>query len=87
LAVLVASVLAIRFRHRPAQSPDAKNKAGIEQLTNTPPLTLSHANGLLARAPSFKATLDDVAFHRQRSRLSKGTRSALGTLSKEGVKL
>lgn len=87
LAVLVASLLAIHFRRRPAQSPSAKNMAGIEQLTNIEPLTLGRANHLLAHARSFKAALDGVAFQRQRSPLPEGTRSALATLSKEDIKL
>jgi hypothetical protein len=87
LAILVASVLAIRFRHRPAQSSSSKNMAGIEQLTNAPLLTLGRANDLLAHARSFKAALDGVAFQRQRSQLAEGARSALATLSKEDIKL
>jgi hypothetical protein len=86
LAVLV-SVLAVFFHRRPAQSPSAKNMVGIEQVTNAQPLTLGRANHLLAHAPSFKAALDGVAFQRQRSPLSGGTRSALATLSKEDIKL
>ena len=87
LALLVASVLGIHFRRRSAQSPSAKNMVGIEQVTNTRPLTLGRASDLLAHAPSFKAALDGLAFQRQRSQLSEGTRSALASLSKEDIKL
>jgi hypothetical protein len=87
VAVLVASLLAIHFRRRPAESPMAKKMPGVEHVANAQPLTLGLANDLLAHAPSFKAALDDVAFQRQRSQLSEGTRSALATLNKEEIKL
>jgi hypothetical protein len=87
VAVLVASVLAIYFRNRSTRSPGTKNLAAIEEVTNAEPLTRGRANDLLAHASSFKAAVDAVAFQRQRSQLSKGTRSALATLSKENIKL
>ena len=87
LAVVVASVLAMYLRNRPTRSPGTKNSAAIEEVRNAEPLTLGRANDLLAHAPSFKAALDGIAFQRQRSQLSKGTRSALVTLSEEAIKL
>jgi len=87
LAIVVAFVLASHVRRRPAQSSTAENMAGLEHVANAQPLTLGRANDLLAHAPSFKAALDGVAFQRQCSQLSKGTRSALATLSKEDIKL
>jgi hypothetical protein len=63
---------------------------GLQSVTvNAPmqPLTMRDANALLATAPSYKAALDELAFHRQRSTVAKGKQSGLAVLAKEKIKL
>jgi hypothetical protein len=45
------------------------------------------ANALMAKAPSFKAMVDDMAFRSQTIPLPKGKRSAVAVLAKEKIKL
>jgi hypothetical protein len=90
LAILVAFLFAVRLHRKPAGPAIVKspaNRAAVEQLANSQPLTLERANSLLARSPSFKAALDSIAFERQRPNLPQGSQSALATLSKEDIKL
>ena len=90
LAALIVLVFVVRVHRKPGGSTTVKGPATatvIEQLANSQPLTLQRANDLLARAPSFKAALDGVAFQRQPSKLPQGSRSALATLGKEDIKL
>jgi len=51
------------------------------------PLTLRDASTLLAAAPSYKAALDEMAFHPQPSAVPNDQRSAVTVLSKEKIKL
>jgi len=51
------------------------------------PLTMRSANALVAKAPSFKAMVDDMAFRSQNIPLPKGKRSAVAVLGKEKIKL
>jgi len=51
------------------------------------PLTMRSANALMAKAPSFKTMVDDMAFRSQTVPLPKGKRSAVGVLGKEKIKL
>lgn len=51
------------------------------------PLTIKNANELLARAPSVKAALDELAFQPSPVRLPEGTQSALAVLGEEDFKL
>ncbi len=87
---LIVFVLVVRVHRKPGGSTTVKGPATTtvtEQFLNSQPLTLQRANDLLARAPSFKAALDGVAFERQPSKLPQGSRSALAALSMEDVKL
>jgi hypothetical protein len=45
------------------------------------------ANSLLASAPSYKAVLDEMAFHPRGSTVPKDKQSAVAVLSKEKIKL
>jgi hypothetical protein len=84
-AMLIAAVLTNQSRLKPTHSPSGTGSpATVERLTS---LTIGSANGLLARAPSVKAAVDQVAFRSQTTPLSKGTQSALAVLSKENIKL
>jgi hypothetical protein len=51
------------------------------------PLTMRDANALLATAPSYKAALDEMAFHHQPSTVPKDKQSGLAVLAKEKIKL
>jgi len=50
-------------------------------------LTLRRANTLLARAPSFKDAIDDMAFRSQSQPIPVGQQSEIAVLSKEKIKL
>ena len=87
LAVVVALLVAIRLRPKPAARPLGSNSASVQQLTNSQPLTFGRTNDLLNHAESFEAAVDSVAFERQRSPLTRGTQSALTALGREDFKL
>ena len=90
LIALVALLFMARLRRQPAGAPSARRTAqpaALHELANSQPLTLQRANDLLTHASSFKAALDGVAFHRQRTNLPQGSESALANLSKEDIKL
>lgn len=85
--LVVAGALSLLIRsQRTDVDGITKNVAG-EHLVTAQPLTIRSANALLARAPSFKAVVDDMAFHPQVAPLSKDQRSAVAVLSKERIKL
>ncbi len=63
------------------------NVANTERLQDSQPLTMRSANALMAKAPSFKAMVDDMAFRSQTIPLPKGKRSAVAVLSEEKIKL
>ncbi len=87
-AVLLTAWLTMRPRPKPTPLPyETASLAAVEQLTNPQPLTIGSANALLARAASFKAAFDQLAFQPQATQLSKGTHSALAALSKENARL
>src|SRR5690348_18497535 len=86
LAVAIVRLLANQFlvAHRQVKAVDAlkaMSPAGGR------PLTIRSANELLARAPSVKSALDELAFHGRRNQLPCGTQSALAVLGKEDFKL
>jgi len=87
-AALVVAMFTIsnpsRWTHLPK---DTEAPASAEQLINQQPLTIGKANALLARAPSVKAAVDQMAFKSQTTQLSKGKHSALAVLSQENIKL
>jgi len=87
-SVIFAVALAVHFRAKPTYLPHGANRATVvEKAATWEPLTVRHANALLAESPSVKAALDGVAFHSQSAQLPKGERSALDVLSKEKTKL
>ena len=51
------------------------------------PLTMQRANALLAKAPSYKAAMNELAFPLKSLTLPKDKQSALVVLSKEKIKL
>jgi len=88
-AILVIGALTLHIRtnghtHRALVAETAGNP---ERLQDSRPLTMRSANALMARAPSFKSMVDDMAFRSQTVPLPKGKRSAVAALSKEKIKL
>jgi hypothetical protein len=63
------------------------NSASLEMALPKRPLTMRDANALLAAAPSYKAAVDNMAFHNQGPTIPKEKQSALAVLAKEKIKL
>ncbi len=84
--LLVLTVLALRISPKRSAAGIGQGSSA-EQFMTAQPLTLGRANALLTGATSFKAALDNMAFHAQTSPLSKDERSAVAILSKEKIKL
>ena len=86
--VVVVLLLKIPFGRDQATAPQHNVKqTAAEALANGRPLTIRSANELLARAPSVKSALDELAFSSRRKQLPRGTQSALAVLGKEDFKL
>lgn len=85
-AVVILGV--IGFRVIPRRVPGLPGKPQPVSV-NSPmrPLTMRDANSLLARAPSYKSALDEMAFHPRASTVPKDQQSAVAVLSKEKIKL
>ena len=81
LGVVSFRVILSRFPGRP------KNPQSVSMNAPMQPLTMRYANSLLATAPSYKAALDEMAFHRERSTVPKDKQSAIAVLEKEKIKL
>ena len=86
-AVLISAVIMMWPRSKPTTLVERTGSlAGLDQITNSQPLTIGSANDLLAHSPSVKAAVDLVAFRPRAPQLPKGTQSALALLSKENTK-
>ena len=78
----------IGFRVIPRRVPDRPgNPQPVSVTSPLRPLTMRDANSLLASAPSYKAVLDEMAFHPRGSTVPKDKQSAVAVLSKEKIKL
>ncbi len=85
-AVIILGV--ISFRVIPSRVPQRPAKPQPVSVTSAMgPLTMRNANSLLATAPSYKAVLDEMAFHPQHSTVPHDQQSAVAVLSKEKIKL
>jgi len=85
-AVIILGV--IGFRVIPSRVPQRPGKPQPVSATSAMgPLTMRNANSLLATAPSYKAVLDEMAFHPQHSTVPHDQQSAVAVLSKEKIKL
>ncbi len=85
-AVIILGMVSFRIVHSRG-SERSLNSESVSVNTPMQPLTMRDANALLATAPSYKAALDKMAFHRQRSTVPKDKQSALAVLAKEKIKL
>ena len=87
-AILVIGAVILQIRsNRVVVSNTAGATAIAERHAPSEPLTMRSANAWLARAPSFKAAVDDLAFRSQTSPLPQGKQSAVAVLSKEKIRL
>ena len=87
-AAAVVAVAVIGFHARPGRiAPPVKTFAIVDQLVKPQSLTIRTANALLARAPSFKEAIDQMAFPPKPAPLPADKHSALAELSKEKIKL
>jgi len=87
-AILVLGALTLHvLTNRAPVTETVGNVGNPEHLQASQPLTMGSANALMARAPSFKAMVDDMAFCSQSVPLPKGKRSAIAVLGKEKIKL
>lgn len=88
VAVLVVGALTLHLRTNRARVTETIGSVGDpEHLTEDQPLTMRSANALMAKAPSFKSMVDDMAFRSPKIPLPKGKRSAVVLLGKEKTKL
>jgi hypothetical protein len=84
--VIILGMVTFRIFH--SQVPErAMNPQSVSVNALMQPLTMRDANALLATAPSYKAALDSMVFHPQRSTVPKDKQSALALLAKEKIKL
>ena len=82
-AVIILGMIGWRMTHsRVSGNPQPVSVASPMQ-----PLTMRDANSLLATAPSYKAVLDEMAFHPRPSTVPNDQQSAVAVLSKEKIKL
>jgi len=85
-AVLIAVVIILWPRSKLTDLHEGSRRlAGLEQLTNSQPLTLGSVNVLLAHAPSVEAAVDLVGYQPRTTQVPKGKQSALALLSKENT--
>lgn len=86
VAMVIFVVTGLRIlNHRDPHK--ANDSVSIQLHAPTPPLTIRHANNLLATAPSYKAVMNELAFPPKSSSISKDKQSALAVLGKEKIKL
>jgi hypothetical protein len=85
MAAILFAVIVSVFLHQPPHRPREvrTSRPGAEELNNPQPLTIAKANALLSEAPSFKAAVDNMAFHPESKSISEGRYSALALLSEE----
>ncbi|HET7101476.1 MAG TPA: hypothetical protein VFJ52_10030, partial [Terriglobia bacterium] len=88
IAVVVVVLLKIQYERQVAPAPQhAVKQTAAATPANGRPLTIRSANELLARAPSVKSALDELAFRSRPKQLPRGKQSALAALGKEDFKL
>jgi hypothetical protein len=89
-AAAILVLVALTLHHLTNRAPVAETVGNVgnpEHLQASQPLTMRSANALMARALSFKAMVDDMAFRSQTAPLPKDKRSAIAVLGKEKIKL
>lgn len=96
LAMVIIGIASLRIFHHPmAVDSDRSGSLRSSSLRSsslqwpapTPPLTMRDANALLAKAPSYKALMNELALRPNGSTPSKKKQSAFAVLGKEKIKL
>ena len=88
VAALVLVALTLHIRTNRARVTEIVGNVGNpEHFQESQTLTMRSANALMAKAPSFKAMVDDMAFRSQTVPLPKGKHSVVAVLGKEKIKL
>ena len=91
--IVLAVVAVVIARRRDDQFAAIHRKASVVDVVEAHPpasgrpLTIRSANELLARAPSIKLALDELAFQSRARQLPRGKQSALAVLGREDFKL
>lgn len=86
--LMFGTLILVMRRIRVVVAPQApRDVASMEQRAASEPLTLRSANAWLARAPSFHAAVDALAFRSSDNSVRQGQQSAVALLSKEKIKL
>jgi hypothetical protein len=84
--VIILGMVSFRTIHNSVpESPMGQQSVTVN--ARMQPLTMRDVNALLATAPSYKAALDEMAFHHQPSTVPKDKQSGLAVLAKEKIKL
>ena len=88
VVALVVVLFKISYERDLAPAPQRVVKqTAPEPSASGRPLTIRSANELLARAPSIKSAIDELALQGRARQLPRGTQSALAVLGKEDFKL
>ena len=87
MAVFLGAVALHIYTKRVRVTEDPGNVGSPIPLMGGQPLTMRSANALMAKATSYKALVDDMAFRWQAMPLPNGKCSAVAALGKEKVKL
>ena len=85
--ITIAGVIALRVQTARVVVPVVTNFESSDLHPPTGPLTQQNANQWLARAPSFKAAVDNLGLRSQTSPIEPGKQSAVAVLSEERIKL
>lgn len=86
LVIIGIGITSLRILNHP-RVVDSNRSGSLQWLGPTPPLTMHDANALLAKAPSYKALMNELALRPSSSTPSKKKQSAFAVLAKEKIKL
>jgi len=84
---ILVGVLAVRLHNERSRITETSSVGTSNHFTDAQPLTMRSANALMAKAPSFKALIDDMVFRPETIPMPKGKQSAVAVLGKEKLKL
>jgi hypothetical protein len=96
LAMVIIGIASLRILHRPmvvdsdrsgSLHSDSLRSSLLQWQAPTPPLTMHDADALLAKAPSYKLLMNELALRPNGSTPSKKRQSAFAVLGKEKIKL
>ena len=86
--ILLLGAVVLHVRSNRAVVPNTSSDAAFAgRRALSEPLTMQSANAWLAKAPSFKAAVDGLAFRPPTSPVQQDRQSAVAVLSKEKIRL